>query len=215
MMHKALPILLLSLCACGDRAEMPAGDDTANAPAVESTAPAQPSGEVPGPISSRGQAVPSGGAADSQQGAGLDFDMPQGWTDEPPSSSMRMAQATIPGPGGPGSLAVFFFGPGGGGGVEANIQRWIEQVEVSGQPKQETFETANGYRVTWVDVAGTVKPSMMGTGPTEPQPNSRLLGAVVEGPGGPWFFKATGPEATLTPQREAFLGMVRSVRPES
>ena len=126
-----------------------------------------------------------------------------------------MAQASIPGPGGPGSLTVFVFGPGGGGGVDANIQRWIEQVDVSGQPKQDAFETANGYRVTWVDVAGTLNPSNMGTGPTEPQPNSRLLGAVVEGPGGPWFFKATGPDTTLGAQREAFLGMVRSVRPES
>lgn len=212
MMRTALPILLLSLCACGDRGEAPHANDTANAPAAESTAPAQPSGEVPGPISSRGQAVPSGGG--DQQGTGLAFDMPAGWTEEP-ASGMRMAQATIPGPGGPGSLTVFFFGPGGGGPVDANIQRWIEQVETSAQAKQETFETGNGYQVTWVEVAGTLKPSMMGTGPTEPQPNSRLLGAVVEGPGGPWFFKATGPDATLAPQREAFLGMVRSVRPES
>jgi hypothetical protein len=175
MMRKALPILLLSLCACGNQSEAPAVDDTASAPVAESTAPAQPSGEVPGPISSRGEVVPSGGG-DGQQGAGLDFDMPQGWTAEP-ASGMRVAQATIPGPAGPGALTVFFFGPGGGGPVDANIQRWIEQMEGSGQPKQETFETANGYRVTWVDVAGTLKPSMMGTGPTEPQPNSRLLGA--------------------------------------
>lgn len=213
MMHKALPILLLSLCACGARDEA-AMDVPADAPAVESTAPAQPSGEVPGPISSRGQAVPSGGGGGGQ-GSGLAFDVPQGWSSEPPSSSMRIAQATIPGSAGPGALTVFFFGPGGGGGVEDNIQRWIGQVETSEEPKQGTFETGNGYRVTWVEVAGTLQPSMMGTGPTEPQPNSRLLGAVVEGSGGPWFFKATGPDATLASQREAFLGMVRSVRPES
>lgn len=37
----------------------------------------------------------------------------------------------------------------------------------------------------------------------------------VEGLGGPWFFKATGPDATVTPQREAFVTMLKSVRPQS
>jgi hypothetical protein len=124
---------------------------------------------------------------------------------------MRVAQAVIPGPGGPGDFALFYFGPGGGGGVDANIQRWIEQMESPEQPKPEIFE-ANGYRVTWIDVRGTLKPNMMGAGPTTPQPNARLLGAVVEGPGGPWFFKATGPDTTLTPERDAFIGMLKSVR---
>ena len=211
MIRKALPILLLSLCACGDRGEAPAVNDTAEAPAAETTAPAQPSGEVPGPISSRGS-IPSGGAPG--EGAGLGFDIPQGWQSEPPSSGMRVAQATIPGPGGPGDLAVFFFGPGGGGGVQANLERWHGQMETSDPLKPQSFE-ANGYQVTWVDIQGTLLPSQMGTGPTEPQANSRLLGAVVEGPGGPWFFKATGPDATITSQREAFVAMLKSVRPQS
>ncbi len=97
--------------------------------------------------------------------------------------------------------------------MDANIQRWIEQMDVAPgtSPRPESFE-ANGYRISLIDVSGTLKPSMMGTGPETPQPNSRLLGAVVEGPGGPWFFKATGPEATLGPQREAFLAMLRGLR---
>jgi hypothetical protein len=108
---------------------------------------------------------------------------------------------------------VFFFGQGGGGGVEANIQRWIDQMEVpaGSNPAPETFD-ANGYRVTWIDVSGTLKPSGMGMGPTTEQPGSRLLGAVVEGPGGPWFFKATGPGSTLSAERDNFLGMLKSVR---
>ena len=44
------------------------------------------------------------------------------------------------------------------------------------------------------------------------QPGSRLLGAVVEGEGGPWFFKATGPDATLAPQRLPFRGMLQRAR---
>jgi hypothetical protein len=52
----------------------------------------------------------------------------------------------------------------------------------------------------------------MGMGSSSPQPGFRLLGAVVEGPGGPWFFKATGPDATLGPQKDAFVAMLKSVR---
>lgn len=211
MIRKALPILLLSLCACGDRGEAPAANDTAGAPAAESTAPTQPSGDVPGPISSRGPA-PGGGVPG--QAAGLGFDLPEGWQSQPPSSGMRVAQATIPGPGGPGDLVVFYFGPGSGGGVQANLERWHGQMETSDPLKPQAFE-ANGYQVTWMDAQGTLLPSQMGTGPAEPQPNSRLLGAVVEGPGGPWFFKVTGPEATITPQREAFVAMLKSVRAQS
>jgi len=153
------------------------------------------------------------GAGAAAQGAGLDFDLPAGWQSETPQTNMRMAQASIPGPGGAGQLAVFFFGPGGGGGVEDNLQRWIGQVEVapSTQPERGTFE-ANGFRITWVDVKGTLLPSSMGMGPATEQPGSRLLGAVVEGEGGPWFFKATGPDATLASQRDTFFTMLRSVR---
>jgi hypothetical protein len=211
-----LSLLLLSLCACGDHeAESPS--DHGAAPMADSGAatPDASTGQAPPPISSRGpvgEMPPSAQAPTEGQAEGsIDFDVPKSWQSQPPSSGMRVAQAVIPGPGGPGELAVFYFGPGGGGSVDANIQRWIEQMESPEQPKPETFE-ANGYRVTWIDVRGTLKPSMMGAGPTTPQPDSRLLGAVVEGPGGPWFFKATGPDTTLTPERDAFIGMLKSVR---
>lgn len=218
MNRNALPLslLLLSLCACGDReAVVPPSEDGA-APMADSGAPAPDAstGQAPPPISSRGpvgEVPPSSGMA--AEGT-IDFDIPQSWQTQPPASNMRLTQAVIPGPGGPGELAVFYFGPGGGGPVDANIQRWVEQMESPEQPEPETFE-ANGYRVTFIDVRGTLKPSMMGSGPTTPQPNSRLLGAVVEGPGGPWFFKATGPDATLTPERDAFLAMLKSVRAKS
>ncbi len=127
---------------------------------------------------------------------------------------MRMAQAMIPGPGGPGELVVFYFGPGQGGSAEANIGRWIGQMEMApgAIPQPQTFETDTGYKITWIDVAGTLKPSMMGSGPTTEQPNSRLLGGIVEGSGGPWFFKATGPDSTLAAERDAFVNLLKSVR---
>jgi hypothetical protein len=199
MIRKALltiPVLLLPLTACNGGEEGPPPDTAQTPPAAQGG---------PAPMSSRGGEQPQGGS--------IQFDIPDNWQQQPPASSMRLAQATIPGAGGPGDLAVFFFGPGGGGGVEANIQRWVEQMDPApgSNPQPEIFE-ANGFRVTWIDVSGTLLPSNMGTGPATEQPNSRLYGAVVEGPGGPWFFKATGPEATLTAERENFLKMLRSVR---
>ncbi len=138
--------------------------------------------------------------------------LPAGWEQEPPSSGMRLAQARIPGPGGPGEFALFYFGPGGGGGTEANIERWIGQVEADpdSQARRDRFE-ANGLALTWVEVDGTLKASGMGMGPAEDRPGYRLLGAVVEGPGGPWFIKVTGPRATLAAEREAFFTMLRNL----
>lgn len=141
------------------------------------------------------------------------LELPETWRPEIPSSSMRMAQASIPGTGGDATVAVFFFGEGGGGGTEANLQRWLGQIEAPAEPERGRFET-DGFTVTWVDASGTLLPSGMGTGPSEPQPGSRLLAAVIEGPGGPWFVKATGPEATLADQRGAFLEMLQGVRPK-
>jgi hypothetical protein len=207
-------LLVLSLCACGGEQEAPpAGEAAAPSPAAGAAeAPSAPAASPVGPLSSSGQAVGSGAGA-AAQGAGLGFDLPAGWQSETPANNMRLAQASIPGEGGAGNLAVFFFGPGGGGGVEDNLQRWISQMEVAPgiQPERGTLE-ANGFRITWVDVKGTLLPSSMGMGPSTPQPGSRLLGAVVEGEGGPWFFKATGPEATMAAQRDAFFTMLRSVR---
>ena len=208
-----LPLLLLSLSACDNQeAAPPAVAETSTAPQAAPAAPAT-SGDAVSSISPHAGLIDP--APNSQQAAGaagsIDFDLPKAWQSQTPSSSMRLAQATIPGPGGPADLAVFFFGPGGGGPVDANIDRWVGQVEGAAKPTPETFET-NGYKVTWVDVKGTLKPSGMGMGPSTPISNARLYGAVVEGPGGPWFFKAQGPDSTLGPQRDAFVALLKSVR---
>ena len=145
---------------------------------------------------------------------GARFDRPTGWKFSSPSSSMRLAEASIPGPGGEALLTVFFFGQGGGGGTEANLQRWAGQIaaEAGTEPIRDAFVVGD-YSVSTIGVEGTLQPSRMGGGPTEPTPDSRLIGAVVEGPGGPWFLKITGPAATVTAAEPAFDAMLRSVRP--
>jgi len=105
-------------------------------------------------------------------------------------------------------------GAGSGGDVEANLNRWAGQMEADAAPQRDGFVLGT-WKVSWIEVAGTLKPSTMGGGSTQPQPGSILLGAVVEGEGGPWFFKATGPAATLDAQRESFMDLLKSGRPRS
>lgn len=164
------------------------------------------------------QGAPGGGMTTPQPMGHLVFQIPAAWKQEPPENSMRLSQASIPGPGGEAEFAVFYFGPGQGGGVEANVQRWLGQVQVApgAQPVRDTFQVGD-LTVHTVEAKGTLTPSPMSMqgGSQEPQAGSMLLGAVVEGPGGPWFFKLTGPEQTVQPQKDAFLQMVKDLKLES
>jgi hypothetical protein len=185
-------VLLLAVLAGGCREE------------PKQTSPSSP------PPPARAEAASAGVLVETPS---LTFRLPAGWERRAPSSNMRLAEAAIPGPGGAAELAVFHFGAGQGGGVDANLKRWVAQMDTDPGtiPEQGRFE-ANGLQVTWVDVQGTLKPSSMGMGPKEEQRGYRLFGAVAEGPGGPWFFKATGPDATLAPRRDEMLDMLRSAR---
>ncbi|HLE85677.1 MAG TPA: hypothetical protein VJG13_15145 [Thermoanaerobaculia bacterium] len=189
-----LLLLPLLLVACG--ADEPEGRDVIKP--MASAAP-EPQGAAPPMASQAGT------------GGDLQYQLPEGWTPEAPANSMRMAQARIPGDAGDGEFALFYFGPGGGGGVEANIQRWVGQVD-DAQPERDTYQ-AGDLTVHTVVATGTLtgSPMSMQGGQPAPQEDSMLLGAVVEGPGGPWFFKATGPAATLEPYRDAFFDMVRNL----
>ena len=127
---------------------------------------------------------------------------------------MRVAEASIPGPDGAALLTVFFFGAGGGGGTQANLDRWAGQIvaDAGTGPARDSFDVGD-YSVSTIAIEGTLQPSRMGGGPTEPAPGSKLVGAVVEGPGGPWFFKITGPASTVSAAEPALDAMMRSVKP--
>jgi len=43
-------------------------------------------------------------------------------------------------------------------------------------------------------------------------PGYMLLGAIAEGPDANWFFKLTGPEATVEAQRAGFEALLKSLR---
>ena len=63
--------------------------------------------------------------------AGLTFTTPDGWRQSSSASAMRVAEFTLP--RAPGDvedaiLIVYYFG-GQGGSVDANIQRWVGQIQ--------------------------------------------------------------------------------------
>jgi hypothetical protein len=112
----------------------------------------------------------------------------------------------------PGDCAVFFFGPGQGGGIDDNVARWAKQFEGAPAPKR-AAATVAGMRVTRAEVAGTYLapggPMMQSTGR---KTGYRLLGAIVEAPGGNVFFKLTGPAATVAAAQAELDALVASIR---
>ena len=162
------------------------------------------------PLPSHGHAATP--SAEGATAGGITWTVPGAWT-EGQGSAMRVATYEVPGAKGaePGQCAVFYFGPGQGGGVDANVQRWAGQFKEKPTPKQ-ARRTVAGVPVTRVDVAGTyLNP---GGGMMQSQgekPGYRLLGAIVEAPEGNVFFKLTGPVASVGAAEAAFDGLVGSI----
>jgi hypothetical protein len=153
-----------------------------------------------------------GGGGNAVQPAGLQWTAPEGWRAVTPSSSMRVAEWALPkaeGDAEDATLVVFHF-PGTGGSVQANLDRWYSQFEQpDGRPSAEvarvSTRTVDGLRVTITDVSGTFAGGgMMGGPPSAPKPNHRMVAAIAETDGGPWFFKLTGPAATVERWRASF-----------
>jgi hypothetical protein len=179
---------------------------------------------APDPVSSSTTAAPTP-EADPHRAAStngeLQFTAPDGWIAETPSSRMRKAQFRVPGESGTAaddaSLVVFKFG-GGGGGVEANVERWIAQFEQpDGSATKDAMDRAtldaNGLEAHLVDIPGIyVAETTPGSGERVRHQNWRLVGAVlIDGDDG-WFLKLVGPDATIARWRESFVAYVESAR---
>src|SRR5713226_8571105 len=77
--------------------------------------------------------VPSSGSEVPGQTSGdLHYKVPDGWVAGQPSSRMRVAQFKLPkadGDNEDGELVLYYFGANQGGTAEANIDRWISQIQ--------------------------------------------------------------------------------------
>ncbi len=143
--------------------------------------------------------------------AGIQWTPPAGWksVDKPMRAATYMTPAA-PGDSEGAECAVFFFGSGQGGSVEANIQRWAAQFELGTKPTPKK-QTINGFAVTTMDMSGTFLAGGM-MGPKTKKPGFKMLGAIVEAPEGTVFFKFTGPQKTVDATAAGFQAILKSLK---
>lgn len=168
----------------------------------------------------RGTTVASNSPATGVPATGeLRYKVPEGWVNETPSSAMRVAQYKLPkveGDSEDASLVLYYFGASQGGAVQANIDRWIGQMQQpdgsASKDKAKTENlTVNGLKVTTVDLTGTFTAEMMpGSGDRHNNPDYRLRAAVVETPKGNYFAKLVGPSKTIARWNQAFNEYLKS-----
>ncbi|MFO7652845.1 MAG: hypothetical protein R6X25_03380 [Candidatus Krumholzibacteriia bacterium] len=205
-----LLVVALAVAGCGDGGETEQVQSSGTADAR--------SQQVSGQQRQDGGDEPVAGAATTL--AGVTFRPPDGWR-ALGASGMRQAQYERPpveGDRDPAEVNVYYFGPQAGGAVDANLQRWIGQMIPPGGGDPGEAAERSGFEVDGmtahvVSIDGTYDP---GTGramgaPAGPQENYRLVGIVLEAPGGNLFFKLTGPQATAHAMEDDLLAMIRSV----
>src|SRR5262249_43703523 len=94
-------------------------------------------------------------------------------------------------------------GAGQGGNVQANIDRWIGQMQqADGSASKDKARTdnltVNGLKVSTVDVTGTYTAEMSpGSGDRHNNANYRLRAAVIETPKRNYFANLTGQTNTI------------------
>jgi hypothetical protein len=224
--HRASAIIFslsLSLAACASNEAAQSQSSTPPQAAATST----PTGSVlavghdsTAPASSASSAAPASAATTmTASQSGVSWTPPARWKDNPGSgSSMRAATYLIPAAAGDSEGAECAVFKNIGGGVAANIKRWIDQFEQadgssSDAKAKQKKETINGLSVTTVDLTGTFKGGgMMMGGPTAKKPGYRLLGAIVESSQGEIFFKLTGPEKTIAAAQSEFRSLLSSIK---
>jgi len=150
-------------------------------------------------------AAPAPAEAAPANGPGVVWTVPKSWVTGPPRS-MRLATYAI----GDAECAVFYFGPNQGGAVDDNIDRWSGQFQGSPNPKREE-RTVRGMKLTRVEIDGTFLSPGTDMKSQGSMPGWRMLGAIVQGPQGPVFFKLTGPAGTVRGAAKDFDALLASL----
>lgn len=161
----------------------------------------------------------SGHIAKAENAGGLHWTAPPDWASKG-STRMRVATYVIPATAGDsedGECSVYFFGPGQGGSVRANVRRWLGQFRTpDGRPVDKPTQIDNlrvgDIKIVRIEVSGTYlfKPAPFVPKAT-PKPGYRMLAAIAQGPVGPVFFKLTAPAKTAANAEAAFELMLQSL----
>ena len=156
----------------------------------------------------------------AQSAAGIRWAAPASWKTEGPRPMRAATYSITPAAGDQGiaECVVNYFGPGQGGGIDANVERWKGQVlGADGKPASAKVDkrTVRGVPITIIDASGTYT-GMGGpmSGGSKPVAGYRLIGAIAEGPGGNVFFKLTGPAKTIAAEQKNFDQLLASIQPD-
>ena len=141
------------------------------------------------------------------------FARPASWGWVPATSPMRKAELKVESKDKKEKAEVVFFhfGESDGGGVKANVDRWLGQFKEPREQLKAKVDTAkmNDRTVTFVQAQGTYM-SGMPMGPKTPQPNSMLLGAILESAKGNVFVRMTGPAGLVKEAQADFKKLIES-----
>ena len=153
----------------------------------------------------------------------LRYKAPDGWQAEKPNSNMRAAQYKLPkaeGDNADAELVLYYFGQGQGGSAQANIDRWLNQMQQpdgSSSKEKAKIETTsvNGLPVTTVDVTGKynggmASPAAAPSATPADMSNYRMRAAIIETPKGSYFVKLTGPQKTVSHWDQAYNDYLQS-----
>jgi hypothetical protein len=163
--------------------------------------------------------VPPFSTVSANSAAGIRWTVPREWKTEAARPMRAATYSIVPAAGdrGVAECVVNYFGPGQGGSVEANVERWKTQVlGADGKPAaaKVTSRTVRGIRMTVVDASGSYTGMGGPMAAAKPVSGYRLIGAIAEGPGGNVFFKLTGPEKTISAEASRFDQLLSSIQPE-
>lgn len=206
--------LLLTACATAPQ-EVAPGQTANPQPATATSSPSSSTVAVGhGSVATAPNSVPmrSGAAAGE-----VKWTPPARWQTGP-DKPMRAATYLIPAASGDSEGAECAVFMNIGGGVDANLKRWIGQFEQpdgsSSEAKaQQKKETINGLPVTTVELTGTFTGGGVAMGgPATKKANYRLLGAIVETAQGEVFFKLTGPAKTVAAAQGEFQSLLKSLK---
>jgi len=149
------------------------------------------------------------------QFVGLHSQLPANWVAEDVASSMRVLQFRVPGSteGNDANFVVYYFGPGQGGSLDANVARWKSQFSKpdGGEVEPITTPLKGDFPATLVELEGSYARGM-GMGQSgEVLPNRMLLAAVVESPKGNLYPQLHGSAAVVKGLRNAFVAFVEGI----
>ena len=114
-------------------------------------------------------------------------------------------------------LVVFYFGQGGAGTVDANLDRWLGQFTLpDGSPARDTAKiehpTIAGQPATLLHIVGHyVAAAIPGRAAVDKQ-DQALLAAIVSSPNGPYFFELKGGKSSVDANESQFRGLLASLK---